>query len=42
MADEFVIGAFIRVLEPAPPADVVDKDGLKIGLLVFNVINQAL
>ena len=30
-ADEFVVGAFVRVLETAPAAHVVDQYGLEVG-----------
>jgi hypothetical protein len=31
LADVFIVGALIGVLETAPPADVVDKDGREVG-----------
>ena len=41
-ADVFVIGAFVRILEPAPAAHVVGKDYLKIGEATLHVFDQLL
>ncbi|OIQ74975.1 hypothetical protein GALL_433660 [mine drainage metagenome] len=41
-ADVFVIGGFICILEPAPPADVIDEDHLKIGGAVLHILDQLL
>ena len=35
LADVFVIGALVRILKPAPAADVVDEDGREIGSFSF-------
>ena len=35
LADVFVIGALIRVLEPTPPAYVIDEDGGEVGSFHF-------
>ncbi len=37
LADVFVIGAFVGVLEPTPAADVVDQDDLEIGAAPLDV-----
>ncbi|KRH79071.1 hypothetical protein FERRO_01320 [Ferrovum sp. JA12] len=41
-ADVFVIGRFVRVLKPAPAADVVDQDQVEIGVARFDIGNQLL
>src|SRR5690606_33445267 len=41
-ADELVVGAFIRVLEPPPAADVIDQDGREFGLSAAHVCDQLL
>lgn len=41
-ADIFVIGGFIGVLKPAPPADVIDKDHLEIRGAVLHILDQLL
>ena len=42
LADEFVVGAFVDVLETAPAADVVDQDDIEIGLALLHVGHQFL
>ena len=42
VADVFVISALVRVLESPPAADVVDEDGLEVGLPGLDVLNQLL
>ena len=41
-ADVFVIGGFICILKPAPPADVIDKDQLEIRGAVLHILDQLL
>ncbi len=41
-ADEFVMSAFIGVLEPAPSADVINQNCVEIGLTTLDVIDQPL
>jgi len=41
-ADVLVIGRLVRVLKPAPAADVVDQDQVEIGVAGFNVGDQLL
>jgi hypothetical protein len=38
--DVLVIGALVGVLEPAPPADVVDEQGSEIDLLLLHIGHQ--
>ena len=42
LADIFVVGALVGILEPAPAADIVDKDGRKICPAGLNIADQAL
>ncbi len=42
MADVFVVGALVGVLEPAPAADVVDQDDLEVGVACLDVVDQLL
>jgi hypothetical protein len=39
-AGEFVIGAFVDVLEPSPSADVVDEDVVKVGSAAADIVEQ--
>ena len=41
-ADVFVVGALVGVLEPAPAADVIDQDGLEIGVPALDILDQLL
>ncbi len=41
-ADVFVVGGFIGILKPAPPAHVIDQDDLKIGGAVLHILDQLL
>jgi hypothetical protein len=41
-ADKFVVGTFVRILEAAPSADVIDQDAIEIGSCGLNVGNQLL
>jgi hypothetical protein len=41
-ANVFVVGGFICILEPAPPADVIDEDHLKIGGAFLHILDQLL
>jgi len=42
LADVFVIGAFIRILKPAPAAHVINQNDIKVGRAGFHIINQLL
>jgi hypothetical protein len=42
LADIFVVSALVRILKPAPAADVVDEDGRKIGHSMLDVFDQLL
>src|SRR5204863_9044561 len=39
-ADVFVVGAFVGILEAAPPAHVIDKDGLEVGFATLDIFEQ--
>ena len=41
-ADVFVVRAFVLILEPAPPADVIDQDAFEIGPRGLHVGDQLL
>ena len=38
-ADEFIVGAFVGILEAAPPADVVDEDSLVVGTALLDIVD---
>ena len=41
-AKVLVVGAFIGILKPTPPADVIDQYGGKIGVAGLHVVQQIL
>jgi hypothetical protein len=42
LTEIFVVCALVRILKPAPAADVVDKNGLEVGLASFDIPDELL
>lgn len=42
LADVFVIGAFVRILETAPAADIIDEDHVEVGCASFHIRDETL
>jgi hypothetical protein len=40
LADELIMGGFVRVLEPSPPTDVINQNSSKPGMTAYYVTEQ--
>jgi len=40
--DEFIVCAFVGILEAAPPTYVVDEDSLVVGAALLDIVDEAL
>ena len=40
LANVLIIGAFIGILEPAPPGNVINQNNIEVRLPTFNILNQ--